>query len=219
MGPRLVRIRGGVPDPADLAPVARHLVGGGLVAMPTETVYGFGCVPYEAPVRTLQRLKGRGPEKPFLLLIPGVDSVPELDWVPRARALAELFWPGALTLILMDPAGRYPSGVRSPAGGVAVRVSPHPLVKALVRSVGGPIVSTSANTPGGLPALTPEGAMETAEGLGAGDELWVLDGGPLIPSEPSTIIDCTGSVPLIRRVGAIPLDRIRFVLPEIHEPS
>lgn len=219
MGPRLVKMRGDEPDPVELALVARHLVGGGLVAMPTETVYGFGCVADEAPMRTLQRLKGRGPEKPFLLLIPGIDSVPELNWVPRARALAELFWPGALTLILMDPAGKYPPGVRSPEGGVAVRVSPHPLVKALVTNVERPIVSTSANTPGGLPALTSEEAMEAAEGLGAGEGLWVLDGGPLLPSEPSTIIDCTGSVPVIRRVGAIPLNRIRCVIPEIHEPS
>jgi L-threonylcarbamoyladenylate synthase len=219
VGPRLLEMRWDEPDPAVLELVAQHLVEGGLVAMPTETVYGFGCVPEASPMRELQRLKGRGPEKPFILLIPGADSVPELDWVPEAREFAEVFWPGALTLILMDPTGKFPSGVRNSDGGVAIRVSPHPLAKAVVTTLGGPIVSTSANTPGGLPALTAKEAMETAQGLGAGDEVWVLDGGPLLPSDPSTIIDCTGPVPVVRRVGAIPVNRLRCVLPEIHEPS
>ena len=219
MGPRLLDMGRDEPDPAVLEMVARHLVGGGLVAMPTETVFGFGCVPELSPMRDLQRLKGRGPEKPFLLLVPGADSVPELDWRPEARDLAEVFWPGALTLVLMDFTERFPSGVRNSKGGVAIRVSPHPLARAVVTALGGPLVSTSANTPGGLPALTAEEAMETARGLGAGDQLWVLDGGDLLPSDPSTIIDCTGSAPMIRRVGAISVNRLRCVLPEINEPS
>jgi len=217
--PRLLEMRWGEPDPAVLELVAEHLVECGLVAMPTETVYGFGCVPDLTPMRELQRLKDRGPEKPFLLLIPGVDSVPELKWVPEALEAAKVFWPGALTLILLDPTGRFPEGVRNSNGGVAIRVSPHPLAKAVVTTLDRPMVSTSANTPGGLPALTAEEAMETAKGLGAGDALWVLDGGALLPSDPSTIIDCTGTVPVVRRVGAIPVNRIRCVLPEIHDPS
>ncbi len=219
MGPRLLDMRWDEPDPSVLALVVRHLGKGGLVAMPTETVYGFGCIPEASPMLELQRLKGRGWEKPFLLLIPGADSVPEFDWVPEARELAKMFWPGALTLILLESTGRFPPGVRSQEGGVAIRVSPHPLVDAVVNALDGPIVSTSANSPGGLPAHSAEEAMETAQGLGAGEELWVLDGGPLPPSDPSTIIDFTGSVPVIRRVGAIPVERLRCVLPEIHETA
>ena len=219
MGPKLLEMGWDGPDPAALELVSQHLVGRGLVAMPTETVYGFGCVPEASPIGELQRLKGRGPEKPFLLLIPGADAVPELDWVPQARELAEMFWPGALTLILKDSTGRFPSGVRGPDGGVAIRVSSHPLARAVLKTLGRPIVSTSANSPGGLPALNAEEAMETAKGLGAGDRMWVLDGGPLLPSDPSTIIDCTGLAPVIRRVGAIPVNRLRCVLPGIHEPS
>jgi L-threonylcarbamoyladenylate synthase len=207
------------PDQAVLGLVAGHLSEGGLVAMPTETVYGFGCLPEVSPLIELQRLKDRGPEKPFLLLIPGVEFVPELEWVPEALEFAEVFWPGALTLILSDPTGRFPAGVRSSKGGVAVRVSPHPLAKAVLTRLGGPLVSTSANGPGGLPALSAEEALAAAEGLGADHRLWVLDGGPLRPSDSSTIVDCTGSRPVIRRLGAIPVNRLRCVLPEIHEPS
>ncbi len=218
MGPRLLEMKWDEPEPATLKLVAQHLLEGGLVAMPTETVYGFGCIPEVSPVREIQRLKGRGPEKPFLLLIPGSEAVPELDWVPEARELAEMFWPGALTLILQDSTGRFPSGVRSPDGGVAIRVSSHPLARAVLETLDRPIVSTSANEPGGLPALNAEEAMETARGLGAGEGLWVLDGGPLHSSNPSTIIDFTEAAPVIRRVGAIPVNRLRSVLPGIHEP-
>ena len=101
---------------------------------------------------------------------------------------------------------------------MAIRVSPHPLASAVVTALGRPLVSTSANSPGGLPATTAAEALETARALGAGDEMWVLDGGPLSPSEPSTIVDCTGPAPVVRRVGAIPVNRLRCVLPEIHEP-
>jgi L-threonylcarbamoyladenylate synthase len=206
-------------DPAVLKEVARHLADGGLVAMPTETVYGFGCVPEGPPVLELQQLKGRGPEKPFLLLIPGMNSVPELAWGPEAQELAKVFWPGALTLILEDPSGRFPPGVRNSDGGVAVRVSSHPLARAVVGAIDGPLVSTSANSPGGRPALSADEASKTARGLGASSSLWVLDGGTLDPSPPSTIVDCTGTTPVVRRVGSIPVDRFRCVLPEVHETS
>jgi L-threonylcarbamoyladenylate synthase len=219
MGPRLIDMRWDEPDQAVLGLVAGHLAEGGLVAMPTETVYGFGCVPEIPPLTELQRLKDRGPEKPFLLLIPRAETVPELEWVREARELAAVFWPGALTLILNDPTERYPAGIRSSTGGVAVRVSPHPLAESVLTRLGGPLVSTSANGPGGLPALSAEEALATAKELGADDRLWVLDGGPLSPSESSTIVDCTGSMPVIRRLGAIPLNRLRCVLPEIHESS
>lgn len=217
MEPRLLDLRGAPPPPEVLAEVTDHLVAGGLVAMPTETVYGFGCLVQEEPLGRLQGLKGRGPEKPFLLLIPGVDAVPGLDWVPPARELAEVFWPGALTLILRDPEGSFPPGVRNAAGGVAVRVSPHPLVRAVMGHLGRPLVSTSANTPGGLPALSGPEALSAARDLEAGEGLWVLDGGVLGASDPSTIIDCTGAEPVIRREGAIPGNRLRCVLPTINE--
>ncbi len=219
MEPRLLEIWGDPPDTALLKIVARHITGGGLVAMPTETVYGFGCVAEGPPVAKLQRLKGRGSEKPFLVLIPDVESVGRLAWTPQAREFARVFWPGALTLVLRDPEAAFPPGIRSARGTVAVRMTPHPLARALVRTLGRPLVSTSANPPAGLPALSAEEAWETARSLGAGPDLWVLDGGRLQASEPSTLIDCSGPEPSVLRAGAIPVNRLRCVLPEIHESS
>jgi L-threonylcarbamoyladenylate synthase len=219
MAARVLDMRTDPVDPELLGEAVRHLEEGGLVAMPTETVYGFGCVVDPAPIRQVQRLKCRGPDKPFLLLVPSVDAVAALRWSPEARELARVFWPGALTLILPDPGGSFPPGTRSAVGGVAVRMSPHPLARSVVAALNAPVLSTSANRPGGDAALTAQGAREVAESLGAGEELWILDGGPLEPSDPSTIVDFTGPVPLARRLGAIPLNRLRCVVPEIHETT
>jgi len=219
MEPRLLEMWGEPLDPDLLEVVAEHLRGGGLVAMPTETVYGFTSALQEEPLKEIQRLKARGPGKPFLVLIPHAESVPELQWTSQAREFAKVFWPGALTLILNDPDQIFPPGVRSPQGAVAVRVSPHAVARGVVEAYGGPLVSTSANPPGGLPALNAEEALETARALGAGPDLWVLDGGAMPPSEPSTIIDCTGPEPRVTRVGALPVNRLRCVLPDIHGPS
>jgi L-threonylcarbamoyladenylate synthase len=211
MTPRL-DLRAGLGDPAQLEPVVAHLLGGGLALHPTETVYGIGGLATGAAVAALQRLKGRTDERPFLLLIPGAESVAELVWTEPARALASVFWPGALTLVLADPTGSFPAGVRSGAGGVAVRVSSHPVTRALVERLGRPMTSTSANAPGAPPALT---ADEAAAVIPA-DRFWVVDAGRLPPSAPSTVVDCTGAEPVVVRAGATPVDRLRCVLPKIH---
>jgi tRNA threonylcarbamoyl adenosine modification protein (Sua5/YciO/YrdC/YwlC family) len=218
-GIRTLDVRGDAPSPSLLAEVGEHLREGGLVVHPTETVYGFGCALREAPIRRIQSLKGRGPDRPFLILVPSRESVGGLAWTEEAEELARVFWPGALTLVLRDPKGLFPVGIRSPRGSVALRVSPHPVASGLVDALGGPITSTSANQPGDRPALTADEARRTALSLGAYDDLWVLDAGPLDPSPPSTIIDVSGPRPVVSRIGAIPLNRLRCVLPEIHGPT
>ena len=198
-----------------VAPVLEHLRGGGLLAYPTETVYGLGGIPSGDVVARLAALKGRKSGKPMLVLIPRKETVDHLIWTEAAAQLASVFWPGSVTLILSDPEAHFPPGVRSSSGAVAVRMSPHPLVKALVEGLDGPLVSTSANKPGEPPALDARQAMELTQGLGVGEELWVLDGGTLPPSPPSTVIDCSGPVPAVVRQGTIPLGRVRCVIPEI----
>ena len=94
-------------------------------------------------------------------------------------------------------------------------MSPHPLVGELVRGLGSPILSTGDNEPGETPALVARGALGAAVAAGAGEELWVLDGGDLEPSPPSTIIDCSGPVPVVLRQGTVPLGRVRCVLPGV----
>ena len=218
-GPRLLDMRGELPEGGALSAVMGHLQAGGLVAMPTETVYGFGALLREEPIREIQGLKGRDDRRPFLVLIPGPESVEELEWPPPARELVRSFWPGALTLILADPGKRFPRGVRSPQGTVAVRQSPHSLAMALVEGLGQPLISTSVNPPGGSPALTAREAMETALALGGRENLWVLDTGRLPSSPPSTIVDCSGAEPMVIRAGSIPLNRLRCVLPHLEGPD
>ena len=216
-GPRVIDFRDVTRAADTLDTVLDHLRRGGLLAYPTETVYGFGGLPTHAVIERLVTLKKRDPAKPMLLLVQDGEAVSDLTWTPEAIELADVFWPGSVTLVLSDPGARYPEGVRGSDGGVAVRVSPHPLVRELVSGVGGPIVSTSANRPGEAPALDAQGALGAALAAGAGEDLWVLDGGALKPSPPSTIIDCSGPEPVVLRQGAIPLGRVRCVLPGVHD--
>ncbi len=216
-GPRVIDFRDATQAADTLESVLDHLKRGGLLAYPTETVYGFGGLPTQAVIKRLLALKKREPAKPMLLLVQDEKSVSDLTWTPEAVELADVFWPGSVTLVLSDPGARYPEGVRGSDGGVAVRVSPHPLVRELVSGVGGPLVSTSANRPGEAPALDAQGALGAALAAGAGEDLWVLDGGALEPSLPSTIIDCSGPEPVVLRQGAIPLGRVRCVVPGVHD--
>ena len=215
-GPAILDLRGTLPTPSELAPVADHLRSGGLLAYPTETVYGFGglCTPTE--VERLRSLKRRAEDRPLLVLVRDAHAAAGLRWSDEARELASIFWPGALTLVLADPERIFPEGVRSADGGVAVRMSPHPLVAALLELLPTPLTSTSANAPGEAPARSGQEALHAAVTLGAGTEMLVLDGGHLPPSGPSTIVDCTGAAPVVIREGTLPLSRLRCALPALH---
>lgn len=199
-----------------LDPVVDHLRGDGLLAYPTETVYGFGGRASPDAVRALAALKGREEHKPFLVLVSHRSSVEGLRWTDAATELAEIFWPGALTLVLADPRGIFPRGVRSASGGVAVRMSPHPVVRHLVEALGEPLTSTSANLPGEPPAASGAAAAEVAGRLVGGSAVVVVDGGRLPPSPPSTVVDCTGLEPVVVREGSVPVARLRCAIPEIH---
>ena len=214
--PSLLVVRGNPPAPEDLAPVAEHLRSGGLIAYPTESVYGFGGLCTPDPVHRLRELKRRAEDRPLLALVRSAEAAAGLRWTDAAVELASVFWPGAVTLVLADPARLFPDGVRGADGTVAIRVSPHPLVAALLELLPTPLTSTSANAPGGAPAIGGEEAFQAAVRLGAGAEMLVVDGGPLPPSGPSTIVDCSGPSPLVVREGSVPLGRLRCVLPGIH---
>src|SRR5215472_14036723 len=112
---------------AAVAPLRQHLAGGGLIAYPTETVYGLGSRPVEADLTRLAKLKGRTAEKPFLLLVTGRTMAESygLSFTKAAAALAETFWPGPLTLVLGGSEGRLPDILRGPEGGIAVRHTSH----------------------------------------------------------------------------------------------
>lgn len=172
---------------------------GGLVAYPTDTVYGLAALPGDdQAVRRLFAAKRRPVDKATPLLIESeADVALVADEVsPTARRLMAAFWPGALTIVL-----RKASGFRSLAVGetVAVRVPDHPVPRELCRLVRGPITSTSANVSGGPEALT---AAEVRAQLGDAVDL-VIDGGRCPGGTPSTVVDCTVTPPRILREGAI----------------
>lgn len=201
------------PDP-DLTGVVAHLRSDGVVAYPTETVYGLGGACTPGALEAVRRLKGRSDDKPLLALVPSIDAVASLRWTDAARAIASIFWPGSVTLVLPDPLHTFPPGVRSPAGTVGVRVSPHPLVARLLDGLGAPVTSTSLNLRGEPPVSTGAGAREVLDRLD-GDGVILLDAGTLPPSRPSTVVDCTEAVPVVLREGSVPVDRLRCALPEI----
>lgn len=206
------------------AQIRAHLEAGGIIAYPTETVYGLGGMPRADALAALAAHKERPPEKPFLLLARDRADVADLAWTPAAEALAEAFWPGPLTLVLDDPSGAWPPGVRGADGGVAVRVSPHPGVAAVLEAADGPVTSTSANAPGEPPARSADELVDAAaEGAwgdrpgGGGSGLLVLDGGTLPDSPPSTIVDCRGR-PRLVRAGALAEADVRQVLAGVETP-
>ncbi|HEX5005259.1 MAG TPA: L-threonylcarbamoyladenylate synthase [Gemmatimonadales bacterium] len=191
--------------------VKAHLASGGLLAYPTETVYGLGSAPTEAALDALARLKGRPPKKPFLLLVSSERMAEEWGLVlsRAASALAAAFWPGPLTLVLKGGEGKLPERLRGVEGGIAVRYTSHAGIRRLIDACGVPLTSTSANRPGGQPAPGAAGINVLFREAIASGELAVLDGGVLGNVPPSTLVDCTEAVPRLVREGAIPRGELR----------
>jgi L-threonylcarbamoyladenylate synthase len=196
---------------AALPPAVAHLAAGGLLAYPTETVYGLGSRARGPEVRALARLKGRRADKPFLLLVAdrAMAEAQGLAFNAAASALARAFWPGPLTLVLPGGSGRLPDALRGPEGGIAVRWTSHRGMARLVGALGEPLTSTSANLPGSPPAPGAEAiARDFAPAVEAGT-LLVLDGGVLGNSPSSTVVDCTQPAPRLIREGALTLGELR----------
>lgn len=194
-----------------------HLQDGGVIAYPTETVYGFGTAVDRESVETLVQLKHRPPYKPFLLLVAGSDMLGRLGLhLPASAArLAARHWPGPLTLVLPGGERRVPERLRGPEGGIAVRWTPHAGLTRLIRAYGDPITSTSANRPGVPPAESAGEILAQWPDAIHRNILRVLDGGRIPPSPPSTVVDCTGRHPRVIRPGAIPAAVLRTSVPDL----
>ncbi|HEX9754083.1 MAG TPA: L-threonylcarbamoyladenylate synthase [Gemmatimonadales bacterium] len=193
-------------------PIVRaHLGQGGLLAYPTETVYGLGSTVDPSALAALARLKGRVKEKPFLLLVADLAMAEGAGLVfnPSAAALARAFWPGPLTVVLPGGEGRLPDMLRGPEGGIAVRHTGHRLMARLIAGLGYPLTSTSANRPGEPPAPGADGIAGIFQEAIAEQRLLVLDGGVLGNVPPSTVVDCTQPMPKLIREGALPRAELR----------
>jgi len=191
--------------------VVAHLGRGGLLAYPTETVYGLGSEPTAAALAALAVLKGRPADKPFLLLVSGRTMAERwgLVFSPSARALSDAFWPGPLTLVLRGGEGKLPDQLRGREGGIAVRHTSHAGIARLVAALGRPLTSTSANRPGQPPAPGADRLADVFRPEIERGDLLVLDGGVLGNVPPSTLVDCTTAMPRMIREGAIPRAELR----------
>jgi len=191
--------------------VVQHLGKGGLLAYPTETVYGLGSRTVQQDVAALAALKGRSAAKPFLLLISDRSMAEShgLAFNASADALARAFWPGPLTLVLPGGSGRLPDLLRGPDGGIAVRWTSHQGIARLVAALGSPLTSTSANLPGQPPGPGADAiARDFAPAVEKG-QLLVLDGGVLGNRPPSTVVDCTRPRAQIVREGTLSISELR----------
>jgi L-threonylcarbamoyladenylate synthase len=202
---------------------ASRLRGGGVVAFPTETVYGLGASTFhDAALGVIYQLKGRPFDNPLIAHV--------LDWeqanaelirhdAPRramdiGRRLAARWWPGPLTLVL-PKAQRVP--VRATAGlsTIALRSPDHPVARELLLALGGPISAPSANRSG---HVSPTAAQHVADDFGDVQDLLILDGGPCEVGIESTVIDLTSTPPRILRSGSVTTEQLRQVIGEVDEP-
>lgn len=199
---------------AAAAEAARVWRSGGLVAFPTETVYGLGAAARDpAAVAAVFRAKGRPSDHPLIVHLADAAALERwaVDVPDAAHALARAFWPGPLTLVLR----RHPSVPAAVAGGqptLALRVPGHPVALALLRAFGDGVAAPSANRFG---HLSPTRAQDVLEELGeapGGAALLVVDGGPCAVGIESTIVDLSGPEPLLRRPGHVDAAALAAVL-------
>lgn len=184
------------------------LQAGGVLAHPTQTVYGIGGAMRPDVDRWVATMKGRDlGESPLLRIASGIEDLrrafPALVWTPEAERLAHRFWPGSLTLVLSDG---------SPLGQ-AVRVEGHPVMRAVLQAWKAPIGSTSLNLSGEPPAITArQAASNLAAMAGVEAPVLLLDAGDLAGPPPSTLVSLLGPAPTVLREGAVPAAAIEDCL-------
>lgn len=181
---------------------------GGLVAVPTETVYGLAAdATNEAAVRAIFATKGRPAGHP--LILHARDPRPYAAFDERAERLAA-FWPGPLTLVLpLRPGAGVAPAVSGGHGTLAVRCPAHPLTLALLDAAGVPLAAPSANRFGEVSPTTAEHVLRSFP------DLPVLDGGPCTVGVESTIVDLSGPVPSLLRPGGVPAEALTLVLGDL----
>jgi L-threonylcarbamoyladenylate synthase len=205
------------PDETAIARAADCLRRGGLVAFPTETVYGLGVNALDrAAVRRLFAAKRRPPNDPLIVHLASFESIsPLTSRVPEsAAALGARFWPGPLTLVL-PRSPRVPDEVTARLASVAVRIPVHPVARALITAAAVPVAAPSANL---FSRPSPTLASHVAEDLDGRIDL-IVDGGPTAIGVESTVLDLTTDPPVVLRPGAVTLEMLREVLPGVRSST
>ena len=191
----------------------RVLLQGGLVAFPTETVYGLGARALdENAVRRVFAAKGRPAQHPLIAHVQGEGQARGLArfWPEAASRLASALWPGPLTLVV-DRAAHVPSAVAGGSDSIAVRAPAHPVAQALIDVLGEPIAAPSANRYQGV---SPTTVAHVAKQFGDEVDL-LLDGGPCRTGIESTVVDVRGEVVRVLRPGAVDMATLRDLIPGI----
>jgi L-threonylcarbamoyladenylate synthase len=197
-------------DRAGRAAAIDVLRDGGVVALPTDTVYGIGvALGTPGGIERLFAAKRRPPDKGIVLLLDAAPQAAEIGvMTPAAAAIVAACWPGGLTVVVpRRPDVVLPDVLTGGAPTIGLRVPDHDAPRTLARVVG-PLPVTSANVSGVAEATDAAGILEQ---LGDAVDL-ILDGGRAHGGPPSTVVDCTGVRPIILRIGAIPVARIAAVL-------
>ncbi len=202
-----------VRDDADgRAEAVEALLAGGIVALPTDTVYGIAAaLGTPGGIEALFAAKRRPPDKGIMLLLDDAAQASQAGvMTPAAAALGAACWPGGLTLVVPQRADvAWPAVLTGGAPTIGLRVPDHDAPRTLARGVG-PLPTTSANISGLKEGAT---AGDILAQLGDRIDL-VLDGGPAHGGPPSTVVDCTGARPVVLRAGAIPVETVAAVLDE-----
>ena len=186
---------------------------GEVVGMPTETVYGLAANALNGEaVAKIFRAKGRPQDNPLIVHIADFDQIYDLCPAvpPQAKALAEAFWPGPLTMIV-PKGGCIPNEVSCGLDTVGIRLPSHPLARDLIRTAGVPLAAPSANTSGRPSTTTAEHVLRDMDGKIAA----ILDGGPCGVGVESTVITLALDKPRLLRPGGITLEQLRSVLGEV----
>jgi L-threonylcarbamoyladenylate synthase len=196
-------------SPEDIEAAVNVLKNGGVIAMPTDTLYALSAGARNAEaVRRVYAIKVREQGKPLPLFVSGVEMAETLGSLTEsARALISRFWPGALTIVLNKQAS-FDSEALAGGSTVALRQPQNAVALAILEGVGEPLTATSANRSGGADPVSAEEVLRQLEG--AIDR--VIDTGPCAVGVSSTIVDCSGSEPRILRQGAISQEEIEAAL-------
>jgi L-threonylcarbamoyladenylate synthase len=205
------------PEADVIARAAAVLRGGGLVAFPTETVYGLGASALDAAaVGRIFAAKGRPANNPLIVHVAEAAEARQVaaTWPAAAARLAARFWPGPLTLVL-PKRDHVPDAVTAGGPTVAVRVPAHQVARALIRAAGVPVAAPSANRSS---RLSPTRAEHVLGGLAGRIDL-VLDGGPTAGGLESTVLDVTGTPPRLLRPGLVTPGEIEAVVGGIVRPA
>ena len=193
------------PEKEILELAARTIRAGGVVALPTDTLYGLAADPFsDRAVNRIFALKGRSAAEPLPLIASDLAQVQrQLGQMPRlASVLADGFWPGPLTLVI-EAFDRVSRTVTAGTGRVGVRVPDHKVARGLCEVCGHPLTATSANVSGQPPATEPLIVLDSLSGVDV-----VLDAGPAPGGLPSTVVDVTGPDPRLIRAGAISWEEV-----------